>query len=354
MRILFVISSIGIGGEQRVASILTNYFIEKDNSVDIVTFKKDEKGFKYNEKIKVFLLNKGKGITKNLKRISKIRKLIKRGNYDVIIGFAVIPSIICSIANIGMDYPVIVCERNDPDIYPRIWKLIRSIAYKFATGAVFQTTDAKEYFRKDLFKKSIVIPNPIELSKMPELQCVSKRKVIVNTSRLTPAKNHELLIKAFSNIATDFPDYKLEIYGDGPLRNRLIDIINELDLSDRIVLHKATPDVLEKIKNSEIFVLPSNHEGFPNSLAEAMAMGIACISTDCRIGGPKDMIENNKNGLLINVNDTNNLEKALRKLINDNNFREQISKEAYKIKYKLESQKICAMWVEFLNTFIIK
>ncbi|MFP3490956.1 glycosyltransferase, partial [Staphylococcus sp. SIMBA_130] len=77
-----------------------------------------------------------------------------------------------------------------------------------------------------------------------------------------------------------------------------------------MTLHEATPDVLEKIKKSEVFVLSSNNEGFPNSLAEAMSMGIACISTNRRIGGPKDMIENNKNGLLIDVNNLRDLKVA--------------------------------------------
>jgi len=349
MKILFVISSIGIGGEQRVASILTNYFIEKGSLVDIVAFEKNTKAFNFNEKININLVKNSKGITKNINRIVKIRQLIKNGNYDIVIGFAVIPSILCSIANIGLNTPVVVCERNDPDVYPKYWKIIRGWAYNFAQGAVFQTTDAMNYFDRKYFKKRIVIHNPIELDNLPRLTHGSKSKVIVNTGRLALAKNHELLIQAFSKIAKDFDEYILEIYGDGPLKESLLDLVNELGMRKRIVLHEATPDVLEKIKESEIFVLSSNNEGFPNSLAEAMAMGIPCISTNCRIGGPKEMIVNNKNGLLIDVNDLEGLENAIRKLIVNQEFRDTISKESYKIREKLDSEIIGSNWMGFLN-----
>src|SRR5690606_30995726 len=113
----------------RVASIVTDYFIEQGNSVDLVTFQKGEKSFVFNEKVNIKMLEQTKGIGKNFKRIMSIRKLIKKGKYDVIIGFAVIPSILSSIANIGLHYPVVVCERNDPNVYPKLWKLIRSFAY---------------------------------------------------------------------------------------------------------------------------------------------------------------------------------------------------------------------------------
>ncbi|MCY9006776.1 glycosyltransferase [Peribacillus frigoritolerans] len=352
MRILFVISSTGIGGEQRVASILTNQFIEKKNSVDILTFEKSDKAFKFNSDINFISIKNSKGVFKNINRIRQIRKLIKKGDYDVIIGFAVIPSILCSLANIGLNFPVVVCERNDPDVYSKKWKFIRSIAYKFAKGAVFQTTEAMDYFSGKYFKKRIVIHNPINIAELPTIEGESKRNVIVNTARLTSAKNHKLLIKAFSRIAKDFEDYKLEIYGDGPLRESLLDLINELGLNKRIVLYEATPNVLEKIKYSQIFVLTSNNEGFPNSLAEAMAMGIPSISTNCRIGGPKEMIVNDKNGLLININDLEGLENAFRKVIVNKELRDTFSKESFKIRNKLDSKVIGSRWIEFLNTLV--
>lgn len=353
MRILFMISSIGIGGEQRVASIITNYLVNEGNDVDIACFKRFPKSFKFNDNICIKVIEKKGKTPKNLHRLMAIRKQIKLKSYDIIIGFGVIPSVIASLANVGLHHPVIVCERNDPDVYPCLWKIIRSVAYNFAHGAIFQTKEASSYFKNELFKRRIVIPNPLELDKIPDNAEKIRKKVIVNTSRLVPAKNHRMLIEAYSRISNEFPEYRIEIYGDGELKDSLINLINRKKLSQRVKIFESVPNVLDKIKDSEIFVLTSNNEGFPNSLAEAMAMGIACISTDCRIGGPKDMIENNQNGLLINVNDINNLEKTLKKLINDNHLREQISKEAYQIRYRLDSEKICAMWIDFLNSFIV-
>ncbi len=350
MRILFVISSTGIGGEQRVASILTNKFIEMGHSVDILTFRKVDKSFAFNEMIPIMEVNPKRYIPKNINRIIKIRSSIKRGDYNVIIGFAVIPSILCSLAGIGLDCPVVVCERNDPDIYPKKWKLVREVAYKFAQGAVFQTKQASEYFGSRFSFYRTVIQNPLELTKVPLGTSENRRKVIVNTSRLTTAKNHHLLIKAFSKVCRDFPDYKLEIYGDGPLKGSLEDYISCLGLTNRINLYDATPNVLEQIKDSELFILTSNHEGFPNSLAEAMAVGIPSISTDCRIGGPRDMINNGKNGLLVEVDDLSGLERSIRKLLGSEELRRQLSLNSVNIRTQLDANNIVREWISFIGS----
>jgi GalNAc-alpha-(1->4)-GalNAc-alpha-(1->3)-diNAcBac-PP-undecaprenol alpha-1,4-N-acetyl-D-galactosaminyltransferase len=331
---------------------LTDLFIKRGILVDIATFKKNKKKYHINKNINIITIKDCKILFKNLNRIIKIRKLIKDGEYDIIIGFAIIPSVICSLASIGLKIPVVVCERNDPAVYPKLWKIIRSIAYKFANAAVFQTKDASDCFSNKYFSKRTVIRNPLEIEKIPNPDFKFKKKVIVNTSRLTTAKNHELLIKAFINISIDYPEYKLEIYGDGPLREKLTKIINSYRLEDKIKLYKAIPDVLDKIKNSDIFVLPSNHEGFPNSLAEAMAIGIPSISTNCRIGGPKDIITDKVDGLLIPVNDIYELEKALRLLIGDRELNKKVAKNSQRIKEKLAPEKIVDTWISFLETII--
>ncbi|EGI2115021.1 glycosyltransferase family 4 protein, partial [Listeria monocytogenes] len=119
MKILFVISSIGIGGEQRVASILTDHFIKQGHIVDILTFKRNEKSFEFNSKINITCIKEKQGIFKNFNRVKEIRRFSRQGNYDIVIGFAVIPSILCSFANIGLKSPVVICERNDPASYSR-------------------------------------------------------------------------------------------------------------------------------------------------------------------------------------------------------------------------------------------
>ena len=273
----------------------------------------------------------------------------------MIIGFAVIPSILCSLASVGIRVPVVVCERNDPGVYPLLWKLIRSVAYKFASGAVFQTNDASNYFGDEYFKVRKIIYNPLQLDnfKSYEFSTANKKNSIVITSRLTEVKNHEILIRAFALLTEKFPDYILDIYGDGPLRDYLTNLVKKLGLDNKVVFHGAMPDVLNKIVSSKIFVLPSNHEGFPNSLAEAMALGIPSISTDCRIGGPKEMIVNGVNGIFIPINDLEALTHAIEALIEDNVYYAKIACNSIEIRNMLDAKKISSEWIQFIEEILL-
>ena len=191
----------------------------------------------------------------------------------------------------GSKAKIIVSERNDPRNFQgkTITKLVSRYLMSKADGFVFQTNDACDFYKK--YKdRSVVIPNPVAdvpviLERLPNEQ---RDKVIVTAGRLVPQKNHEMLIKAFGKIAYRFPEYKLIIYGEGELKEKLQLLSRDLSMGDRVVFPGSVNDLHEKIKNAELFVLSSDFEGMPNALMEAMAMGITCISTDY-CGGPRDI-----------------------------------------------------------------
>ena len=133
----------------------------------------------------------------------------------------------------------------------------------------------------------------------------------------------------------------------------LSNLVTTLKLDNKVVFHGATPDVLNQIVSSKIFVLPSNHEGFPNSLAEAMALGIPSISTDCRVGGPREMITNGINGILIPVNDKDALSSAIESLIKDKDYYDNIAHNSVQIKDKLDSDKISLEWMQFIEDVLL-
>ena len=351
MNILLVIASMGIGGEQRAASTITDYFVKSGNQVQLLTFDtSNEKKIQFNDNIKITIADKSKN---NIYRLWSIRREIKRFKPDVIIGFAVIPSILCSLAALGLGMPVIVCERNDPDVYPALWKKVRRVAYHFATGAVFQTKDASACFNASYFKSRIVIPNPIR-SDIKEFRKPfnERKKTIVNTSRLTKAKNQELIIKAFSRVCNINNEYSLELYGDGECKIALQKLITDNELENKVTINNATSNIFEIISQDAIFVLASSHEGFPNSLAEAMALGLAVISADCRIGGPRDMIIDNVNGRLIPLNDEGALVEAIIDLIENQKKRELLSNNAMSLADSLSVEAIGKKWQCYLQKVI--
>lgn len=106
------------------------------------------------------------------------------------------------------------------------------------------------------------------------------------------------------------------------------------------------------IYNAGIFVLSSNYEGMPNALMEAMALGLPCISTDCPVGGPKTLIKNGENGLLVPVGDEEALSIAILKLIEDNELSQKIANNALKISEKFNPNIINQQWEDFINKII--
>ncbi|MCQ2516224.1 MAG: glycosyltransferase [Saccharofermentans sp.] len=351
MNILLVIASMGIGGEQRAASTITDYFVNLGNQVHLLTFNaSNEKFIQFNDNIEITIAEKSK---KNIYRLWSIRSEIKRLTPDVIIGFAVIPSILCSLAALGLGIPVIVCERNDPEVYPALWKKVRRIAYHFASGAVFQTNDASACFDASYFKSRIVIPNPIQSDiKKYRKPFDERKKVIVNTSRLTKAKNQDLIIKAFSRVCNINNEYCLELYGDGECKTSLQKLITDNKLENKVTINNASSDIFNIISQDAIFVLTSSHEGFPNSLAEAMALGLAVISVDCRIGGPKDMINDNINGRLIQSDDENALVDAIVDIIENKEKREYLCINAMTLADTLSIEEIGKKWECYLHKVI--
>ena len=358
MKVCFVIQGLKKGGAERVLSLLANKFCEKGHKVTIALTETDENiAYPINKDIRVInILKKSKGSKSNLliKRLSIIRNLrmlFKEERPDVCISFLTKVNIYSIISGIGLNFPVIISERNNPLVDPRsrLTRILRDIFYPFADGYVFQTQFAADYFSKKIGKRSVVIPNPLtdEVNNVPEKN--QKRKEIIAVCRLEEQKNLPMLIKAFSNISKKHPDYTLIIYGEGSMRNYLEQLIKSLNISGKVKLKGKKDNVIQLMSESEIFVLSSNYEGMPNALAEAMAVGLPCISTDCPSYGSRFLIENKENGLLIPVGDQNGLEKAICKLIDDPVLSLKISNNAKLIRKELSINKIFNLWFRYIE-----
>lgn len=348
-KIMFVIGQLSNGGAERVVSVLAN-FLANDYKVSVITL--IDASIEYNIDSRVTIThietNTRNKIGRVLKRLHGLKRIIIKVKPDVVISLTTEINIYSIIALIGKRIPLIISERNDPynDPPSKTTRAIRDIVYRWADGYVFQTNDAKDYFYGKISGPCVVIPNPLS-NNLPDARNSEKEKKIVTVSRLYEQKNIPLLLNAFYEIHKLFPEYRLEIYGEGPLEEKLRRIAKELSIDSAIDFKGFCRNVHDQIKSAEIFVLPSNFEGMSNAMLEAIAMGLPTICTDCPIGGARMVIENHKNGVLVPVNDKDSLIKEIVELLNNKSERINIANEGTKLKDRLSVETISKEWLDF-------
>lgn len=359
MKILFCLGSMQKGGAERVVANLGNY-LSKENNIYIVTSVNGKIEYKLNENIKLFTLDDKKvsknKIIKNIHRRRNLKNVINEIEPDIVISFLPEPTFrLMSLRN-NIKCPIIISERNDPNTEYKsmLYYIMMKKYYKKADGFVFQTEEAREYFNENIKKKSIIIPNPLNENFLEINENVKKENIIISVGSLAERKNQKLLINAFANISNMFPDYRLEIYGDGILRKELEEQIRKLNLEEKVLLPGKVDNIKEKLEKSKVFVLSSDYEGMPNALMEAMASGLSVISTDCPCGGPASLINNNENGILIPVNDEKALSEALEKILSDETYMKVLGKSAREIVENLNPQKIYKKWEEYIYQILMK
>lgn len=244
---------------------------------------------------------------------------------------------------------VIHSLRIDPS-YIKMNKLGNWFVYHFSDAHVFQTNVVLNHFDNYIRKKSIVIFNPI-MDDLPALSSNKEKKIAV-VGRLSVEKNQRMAIEAFAKIQRN--GYTMHIFGQGPLEYELKELVRYLNLENDVIFEGQVEKVVEKIKNYEILLLTSNSEGMPNALIEGMAMGLACITTNFPSGAAYELINNGENGLIVEMNNVEQLSERLQVLINDLQLRRSIQINSAKIREKLEKESIITQWVELINKVLMK
>ncbi len=354
MKILFFIPRMGGGGAERVVANLANEFDKRGNSVVIYTPTDNKSFYRLNPNVKIWGENYYVSKKKLLRQITLLfngirlwfsyKRRIDQEKPDIIISFLTETNCI-ALMHKYKKCKLIVSERNDPTRYNKVVQTLIKKIYPRANVLVCQSKKVSEYFN---CRHSVVIPNPIDNKNIPDAYIGERMKVIVGVGRLTNQKNFANLINAFSKLNSRFDDYKLEIYGEGPLRRNLENLIAELNLNDKVKLMGAHKDVLRQINNAALFVMSSDYEGYPNALAEAMAIGLPVISTDFYSGVARELILEN-NGLIVPINDSAALTKAMENLLDDPEKLKKLSAENVKIREKLSISNIADKWFEIIN-----
>ena len=357
MRILFIIGNLDSGGAEKVISTLANSF-SKEHSVEILMISTSEKQTFYsvNNDVSVIPLLKPNEKYTFSKKVKLIRNQIIDSKPDVVISFlnyVIIYSWLAIKKIKNRTFKFIVSERNDPHKVPStfFFRKIRNYIFSKADGCVFQTNDAKTYFNK--IKCSEVIPNPVFLNNEMDFdyKVNDRDKNILMVGSNKKEKNRAMALKAFSSFSLACKDFRLTIVGD-KLSPSDIELVNKLGIQDKVFASGKDDKWHDKYQSSQMFILTSNYEGMPNALLEAAALQIPCISTNCPIGGAKDILENGKKGILIPVNDEKELATQMKLLALSKEACNRFSDECVDIKKKYGVDVISKRWLDFIESIL--
>lgn len=189
-----------------------------------------------------------------------------------------------------------------------------------------------------------VIPNTVSIPSNPALLTTKKTICVAN---LKAGKGHVVLIEAFSRIAEKYPDWTLQLVGDGPLATQLKQQAKAAGA--RIEFLGQRSDVATLLQQSSIFVLATEAEGMSNAILEAMAAGLPCVVSDIPVN--RELVSHSETGLLINAYDAAGFADAMEKLMADSQRRHRLGAKAraYVERYHAP-QKVAAQWKAVLTT----
>lgn len=356
-KILLVIPALNAGGAERVMATLANEWCNQ-YEIDILMFQSTDSLYTLNHKIK--LLKMGLTLPNNrflrlflvpiieIKRYRFLRKTIKKEKYCFVMSFTNVANyLVCLLPKRISDSLYIISERADPKKYSFIIRMLIDVLYRRSDLLICQNEASRDYYAKLKFKNKLtVLPNPVNFDDIPDAKPSKKERAISTVGRLTPQKNHRLLIEAFDEIFEDYPEYKLKIYGAGPLESELKKYSQSLRSRENIEFLGVKKKVMFDVSKTEIFVLSSDYEGFPNVLIEAMASYMPVVSSDFSTGVARELIDNGRNGYIFQVGDKAELIEALRSILNDRKRYVEIGISNRKIAAKYRSDIVANMWLE--------
>lgn len=357
--IAFYIGSLSKGGAERVFCNLAEYFLSIGFDVTMITQYIRENEYELpkgaNRVISDLSDEEQKGRLYNFAaRVLKLHRVIRDTDADLLmttIGKANFMAITCAAFT---KTRVVVSVVADPkEEYPnRIMKFLLQTLFGDADGIIMQTTDQRNFLRYGLRQEAVILPNAVSPAFVKDRYIGARPKDIYMVGRMDENKDQQLAVNAFGSLADKYPDSRLILIGDGDTRADLVKIADELNISDRVVFTGVVGDVPDRLYRAYAFVLTSKTEGMPNTLIEAMSLGIACISTNCPCGGPKDLIKDGENGLLFEVGDKDGCARAMDRLLADPDFADSLGQNAYEMMLRHRPETVNALWKDFYLSII--
>jgi len=337
-KLALVISSMSLGGASRVMSLLANHWAARGTEVVLITLDlAAHDAWTLDDRIERVALhmmsnsaNLIQGTVNGWRRMRAVRRAIAVSRADAVVSFEDRTNVLVRIATLGMRARVVLCERTDPTKHriDAVWRLLRRLTYPLADALVVQANALAGWGAAVMLGKARVhvVPNPLRDMESFVSRSRERPLTIAAVGRLVPEKAYDILVEAFADLADEFPGWRLVIAGDGPEMRRLAALVQARAIADRVRLAGWVGEPGEVLAAASLFVMSSRYEGFPNALLEAMACGLAVIST--AYAGSVELISDGVDGLLVQVDSRAELAQAMRRVMKDGQLRAELARNA--------------------------
>ncbi|MFG6083160.1 glycosyltransferase [Paracoccus litorisediminis] len=315
--------TMGKGGTENVGQMMANAMVARGHEVTIFTF--DDKSapsrWPLDDRIALVHLPEATDVPADQRMAIEVASR----NLDLLVGLHMNRTMLRYVRcahKVGL--PLILSEHIDPRFPSWMGTFSpdeREVAMAGATLIHLLLDDFVDTLDPSIRGKARVIQNTVpEPATLADHGAVKERRTLLAVSRLVPRKNQAVTVEAFARLAKDFPDWQLQIVGDGQLRSRLETLVTTLEIQDQVQFAGEHDDVYPFYAAADLFVIPSLFEGFPLTLCEAMAHGLPSVGL-ALCSGVREQIRDGESGILCENDDVATLEAALRQLMSDQDAR---------------------------------
>lgn len=361
-KIMIVMSAIDVGGAQRFCLNLAMYLSSIDYDYQVVFLRKGKSKELREEfvqhKIKFEEL-KCESVTSSL---PKLISILHKERPDIILSSVGNVDFITSVARIFTPCSKLLLRKANV-IFDNQRRWTNRLKLKFESLVCTKMIALTNEMREDYIQYGFTLNKSIVINNMIDMNYIKKRcreeheifpwfsmgqgKILIANARMVPEKRYDILIVAFRIVRNEFPDTKLIILGDGKLREDIEKKISP-DLRDNVALLGFQNNPYYYLMNSDIFVLTSDYEGFPNVLIEAMACGLPVVSTNSKTG-PKEIVKDGFDGYVVPRGDAKALAESIMKLISNDNLTDEFSKNAIGESKRYSVEYIAKQYVELFE-----
>jgi glycosyltransferase involved in cell wall biosynthesis len=279
------------------------------------------------------------------RRVRMLRERIEHYRPSVVISFLGGANIQTILASQGLPCRVIISERNDPALQQLDppWEFMRARCYQRADLITANSAGALDTLRIFVPSERLrQVPNPLSVPPCPA-NVVRSGKRLVTVARLVEQKGIDVLLAAFALVAAEFPDWQLDLVGDGPLRGVLEAQAERLGIAGQVSFHGHLSPPFPVLYAASVFVLSSRFEGMPNAMLEAMGCGLPVVINSAS-PGPLEFVRDGETGLVVRPEDPLALATALRRVMKSKALRERLSEASLRIAQSLDVAKVAAIW----------